>query len=810
MGVHPLTPQCVALAPELLKDFGMRPDAKHELPPIRKIEEFKPARVTTHLVDLDEQGRFTLSLKYDHQCTELTVSLWESRQSGEKIPANFSRWLSSALCHHLTISVPSGEYKLEADFQEDPTAPATVTLKIPDDEKLATMGMISIGGWSIAELIVNPREGDITFSSLRQLRAFDLRGIRSQGSSYFENLTNKNPHAPAISFSPRCDLHTHFAGQVDDTDLLNIGVANNTGFPVALLERLEVNIPPSVCRYISGGEWKVGLRDLVHNLIAAAPEEYEKFRRGFRIDADRVATFNDLEEIYDCRSVIAKDPKNFKPILTAIAKQYRSHGVEYAELSLRQIADPDWLAMAHDILPTLEKETGVTLRFLAAIRRDAPLDAQYDAVERAATLAAYSPYIVGVDFLGQERNSTLEFRGAISFAAGFREIIPYFQVRVHAGESPEFPENIRVAIESGATRIGHGIYGCDEEVLKLAQEAGVTVEFNINSNRALNFIDAHTSLELGEELHIPQYLDAGIAVTLGTDGAGIYCGGGDAETYVAHLAGVTQEQFDTIAASDKRYIESMRVAQECFWNDNDIAEDPRTLKLPRPRASIESPAERELKLRLKYRGLSKTLKEHHVEELALDGVSALLETRIPVFFSGAANSWAKVKSHEDVCKTISDFLSLIDPEKTVLITGGFPTGIYSVLHFHAKRLGIPCLAIIPGQETDPRSLDISLSNPNERSGITHAHILNSTWTSRTSQILKLIKPHNGMSVFLGGGQLAKDEILASVYLDVPALLMTGQGGASESKARTFPERTFSNGYELLIEAMRLRPEIALK
>lgn len=109
----------------------------------------------------------------------------------------------------------------------------------------------------------------------------------------------------------------------------------------------------------------------------------------------------------------------------------------------------------HQILPTIEKETGVQIRFLVGIRR-IPLTIIKDQKTSNTYLkenvnvlkaVAKSPYVVGSDFIGEEINDISDLQPAIT------EIVKYvekedrdFTIRIHAGENDSLRDNVRKSI----------------------------------------------------------------------------------------------------------------------------------------------------------------------------------------------------------------------------------------------------------------------------------------------------------------------------------------------------------------------------
>ena len=95
----------------------------------------------------------------------------------------------------------------------------------------------------------------------------------------------------------------------------------------------------------------------------------------------------------------------FQNKLLWIARGYRRQGIDYAEISDTGLCKPNEapriLREIHAVLPAVRRETGVTLRFLAAMRRT-PLTIVRDAVTpndylaenlRALRAVADDPYV---------------------------------------------------------------------------------------------------------------------------------------------------------------------------------------------------------------------------------------------------------------------------------------------------------------------------------------------------------------------------------------------------------------------------------
>lgn len=332
----------------------------------------------------------------------------------------------------------------------------------------------------------------------------------------------------------------------------------------------------------------INFADLILNNIENAPENIAKIRKSLEILKDGQAVFTNLEKLYLYRYVFAKGTestekiklekskieqipdKEIKEMLTKmiedtqkgspyaknnlrqdkllwIAREYQKQGIYYTEISdttLTKKGTPaiELLEDVHQIMPQIEKETGVKIRFLVAIRR-IPLTIIKDAKTSSNYLRenlnilnaiSKSPYVVGSDFIGEEINDISELKPAIE------EIVQYvckedkgYTIRIHAGENDSLRDNVKKSIECVKNslkpgqkmpriRIGHGLYTPKLDSIqgqKLIQEikkSGAVLEFQLTSNVRLN------NLSNLKNHPIKKYLENDIKCVQGTDGCGFY------------------------------------------------------------------------------------------------------------------------------------------------------------------------------------------------------------------------------------------------------------------------------------------------
>lgn len=106
-------------------------------------------------------------------------------------------------------------------------------------------------------------------------------------------------------------------------------------------------------------------------------------------------------------------------------------------------------------MPYIEKETGVKIRFLAAMRR-IPLTIIKDQIIGGNYLRdnldvlkaiAKSPYVVGSDFIGEEINDIGDLKPAINELVKYvDEVDNDFTIRIHAGENDSLKDNVSRSI----------------------------------------------------------------------------------------------------------------------------------------------------------------------------------------------------------------------------------------------------------------------------------------------------------------------------------------------------------------------------
>ena len=249
------------------------------------------------------------------------------------------------------------------------------------------------------------------------------------------------------------------------------------------------------------------------------------------VDADILRFLRQMEE--DRKKPEYAEFSLFQDTLLWIARNYRRFGIDYAEISdtalVKKASVPAWLAEVHRALPAVQAETGVTLRFLAGLRR-IPLAFGPDPVSRLAgeeeslrvlRAIAGDPWVAGSDILGEEVNDIRDLQGLIAGIVKVAADEPDFVVRIHAGENDCLRDNVdnavrcvKNALAPGQAmprlRIGHGLYTANltsakgKQLIRDLIESRAVLEFQITSNVRLN----NLSDLKGHPLK--QYLRAGV------------------------------------------------------------------------------------------------------------------------------------------------------------------------------------------------------------------------------------------------------------------------------------------------------------
>ena len=390
-----------------------------------------------------------------------------------------------------------------------------------------------------------------------------------------------------------------------------------------------------------------------------------------------------------------------------IARTYQSHGIRYAEISDTTLTKPKdaakMLQEVHAVMPAITRETGVVLRFLAAIRR-IPLTIVRDQVsasdyvkENLRTLSgvACDPYVAGSDIIGEEMNDIRDLQPVIAELVRIAAKEPDFVIRIHAGENDSLRDNvdnsIRCVMEALAPgqntprmRIGHGLYTANlktkkgEQLLEDLRKSGAVLEFQISSNVRLNNLTELSNHPL------KKYLEAGIPCVQGTDGGAIYgTDSMDEQLALEKMLKLTHDEMLAMRTTDDRLLQESlegfhRKEQKFSALLEGFDSDCRkTLKCQ----SLDVSLAQFFTMRIKaagtdYENLFLSRKKYVSTEILKDRISAMPTDRLPVILAGGSfNSDTHVtRLHAEAKTLIETLLKKCDPREIFFVIGDSFTG----------------------------------------------------------------------------------------------------------------------------------------
>lgn len=503
----------------------------------------------------------------------------------------------------------------------------------------------------------------------------------------------------------------------------------------------------------------INFADFILNNLENAEYNISKIRNSLGILKDGQAVFTNLEKVYLYRYVFAKGTESEKKInlcniekipdneivkyinqmildhkdgskycnnnlrqdkLLWVAREYQKQGIKYVEITdteLAKLGEPaiKYLEEIHDIMPKIEEETGVKIRFLAGIRR-IPLTIIKDQKTSGSYLrdnlntikaVAKIPYVVGSDFIGEEINDITDLKPVI------QELVNYvvnedenFTIRIHAGENDSLRENVSKSIETviDATpkgkkipqvRIGHGLYTPDldseegKELIKNLKKAGAILEFQLTSNVRLNNLNALDNHPL------KKYIKSGVKCVQGTDGVGLY-GSDTIEEQLAlfNLLDLNNDDFekmriveDEVIRKGEKYFENKQVEFEKFLNGRTLRE----AILEQENENIEESNKNKVSLRLKSNLES--------EVVLKDKIKKLPENKVPIVIAGGSfNSKGRnTVLTEEGKEILRNLIQKVNSDKAYFVIGhkmqGYEKAIVDISKELNKKFEID--AIIP-------------------------------------------------------------------------------------------------------------------
>ena len=510
----------------------------------------------------------------------------------------------------------------------------------------------------------------------------------------------------------------------------------------------------------------INFRDLIVNNIENSTDNINKIRNSLTILKDSQAVFTNLEKLYLYRYVFTKakisdkhinlsniiniedeDIKRYVAQMIAdhktkayhnnhlledkllwIARTYQSQGINYIEISNTTLVKNNdemfsFIQTLHNIMPTITKETGVTIRFLAAIRRT-PLNIIRDAITPQNYLRenldvikaiAKDPYIAGCDFVGEEINDIDELQPVIKELVDYASTNKDFTIRIHAGENDSLKDNVsnsikcvKNALNKGQKmpkiRIGHGLYtenlqtNKGQKLIKELKKYGVVLEFQLTSNVRLN------NLINLSDFPLKKYLANGIKCVQGSDGCGLYgITSIEEQLSLENLIKLTDKEIKEIRQTEESII------QESLKNfkEKEIAFD----KFLNGR-SIKEALSKQISENQKCSSKLKLIDENKLDSTVVfkDKIKSLPLDKLPIVIAGGSFNTAHIKTKTNCQnkKIIDNLLKGLDPKKVYFVIGNKLSGYEKYLVDKNKKFDV--YAIVPSMIFEEEANSLNKTN----------------------------------------------------------------------------------------------------
>lgn len=401
-------------------------------------------------------------------------------------------------------------------------------------------------------------------------------------------------------------------------------------------------------------------------------------------DNDIRQTLKKMKEDMESENSPYKNNTLYQDKLLWIAREYQKQGIKYVEIANSTLAKKGQagiqnLVEMHEIMPRIEEETGVSIRYLAAASRTLFTPEQVKECPAVIKAVSKSPYVVGMDLIGEEINNVTDFSDLIG------EIIKYaiyeddgYTIRLHAGETDAFKDNIEKALDcikiclpngekAPQIRLGHGLYVPDldtregKRIINKMKDLDVILEFQLSSNVRLNNL---TNLN---NHPMKKYLAAGVKCVQGTDGCGFYgIDTIDEQIALRNLLDIKDTDFakmrkveDEILAKRKVYFEEKSNKFEQFLDGRTIEE------------ALKEEQEKLLKEIDLNEINTKTSNRLNSYNVFKEKIVNLPQDKTPIIIAGGSfNSKGRVTMpNETIKKSLKELLEKVDNKNTYILIG---------------------------------------------------------------------------------------------------------------------------------------------
>ncbi len=374
------------------------------------------------------------------------------------------------------------------------------------------------------------------------------------------------------------------------------------------------------------------------------------------------------------------------------ARMYQENGISYAEISDTNLIKPgiavDVLKQIHAVMPAIYRETGVTLRFLAAFRR-IPLTIVKDQIQvgnplqdnlRVLQAISIDPYVAGCDIVGEEMNDIRQLKSLIQALTQVASHDDTFVLRIHAGENDSLRDNVANSIacvkesllpgqKMPHMRLGHGLYTADlnsqkgKALLKELSTDHVVLEFQITSNVRLNNLT-------GLNKHpLKQYLSHGVFCVQGTDGGALYgTDSVDEQLALIKMLNLTEEELGKMCQAEQHIL---KISMDAFRKKQEVFEQMRKVM------SLEQLIETRIKAcEHDFDWVQDAIHRVESEDVVKTQIRQLPVNKKPIVICGGSynndNHVTRIKEEE--CMILDQIIQSADPEKVYFVIGNRMAG----------------------------------------------------------------------------------------------------------------------------------------
>jgi len=332
-------------------------------------------------------------------------------------------------------------------------------------------------------------------------------------------------------------------------------------------------------------------------------------------------------------------------------------------------------------------------------------------------------------------------------------------------------------------RIGHAAHGLDDNAIAIAEKLTkrdlVMIEFNPDSNMALNNIDT------AEELDMLRCLNKRIPFVICSDGSGLYQTDArqlwTAASFAASFTGVEPDRVASIVQSENDHIQREEARFLRKWQQlpaNFLERIKTTPHLVASSAVSVHPLAEAVKT-----AFEKHLKKQHIE-FTPASIEAATHGKKPLMLLGATGEryWNMISARyqRQIHEAIDMLVDQLDPAKVYFMIGRpKDAGMTRLLSHavqkhnasHSEKFALISATVQADQTTHSFT-----------PGLTHVLPLTGSLFTVPNQLVDYVNSKHGHLLFIGGGTFVRDAILVARDSHASFGLMDGPEGASTDKA----------------------------